>query len=83
MVADPLYPIPQSGVFKRQFPGLVISLIAVLGQLSQSFNYKLRLVEAPVYACSSSQEQSEVDMIWSSPKFEGEGNVLSSTVLVW
>jgi hypothetical protein len=29
-VADPPYSIPKSGVFKRQFPGLVISLIAVL-----------------------------------------------------
>ncbi len=47
--ADPLYSIPQSGVFKRQFPGAVISLIAGLGQISGSFNYKLRVNEAPVY----------------------------------
>jgi hypothetical protein len=57
--------------------------ISWAGDLSQSFNYKPRVVEAPVFACSSSQEQNEVDMIWSSPRFEGRVNVLSSSVLVW
>lgn len=83
MVADLLYSIPQSGVFKRQFPGLVILLFAVPGQLSRFFNYNFRVVETQVFSRSSSQEQPEVNVIWNGAKFEREGNVSSSSVLVW